>query len=465
MLSYARSDTHYLLDIYDMLLRDLCEAAPPTDSDPASLTTSGKSKVIEVLERGKDICLRKYDRCAFYPNGWKSLLRNSSAFSPQKKRCLARLWDWRDSTSRELDESLVYVCPSEALVRICRSMPTSRATLLNVLSPAPVVVAKRAEEILGIVREAKLESSGEPNRAEITTSKESISELRASASPFSFKPAGCASYSLESSPGIARGRLDKASDSEKNMMSPSPMLAGNVPGRLSGISPVMGTDALYKHAGWLAPHSSHEEEEKGNNGVDLDAPSSSPTGKVQVMSETGGEGDDENSESNRLIPLPARLPLPSSPLTSTRSNLLTALALFYCRERLRGENGGGVRDVMERVRKCKFSCAARNAEGKEAGDEARASAAQREIRSLEEKLKDREGGGIPHDFEGIYARANRNRRRVRGREEDDGRQEVKGDGGRGEYEDACGAIERDGWGRKKVKGEEVAEVCRDVGWA
>jgi hypothetical protein len=52
---------------------------------------------------------------------------NNRALSAHE-RVLAVLWDWRDETARECDESLLYVCPNPALLRL--SLASSPFALL-----------------------------------------------------------------------------------------------------------------------------------------------------------------------------------------------------------------------------------------------------------------------------------------------------------------------------------------------
>ena len=221
MMSYARSDTHFLLDIYDELRRDLH-------------AVGGEAAVAAVLEDSRQVCLRRFEREPFRVNGWKSLLRPSDDLNDKQTYCLAKLWDWRDATARDQDESLGYVCPGGSLLRLATIMPTKVDGLHRAINPLPQLVLLHAETILGIVEEASKAGARrplpQPAAAPTATATlalpptlkvgdGSVSQLRANASSFSFKP-------------------------------PTVPQAANRP---SGMSPVLGTEALYRQAGWLTP--------------------------------------------------------------------------------------------------------------------------------------------------------------------------------------------------------------------
>lgn len=101
MLSYARSDTHFLLYIYDNLCNALLEHA-----------LGGTESIYTVLNRSQETSLRTYNREVYDlengtgPDGWKTLLQkwNKSVSGVQLAmfRCIHA---WRDNLAREEDES------------------------------------------------------------------------------------------------------------------------------------------------------------------------------------------------------------------------------------------------------------------------------------------------------------------------------------------------------------------------
>lgn len=149
MLAYARSDTCYLLYIYDCLRIDLWKAA-------------GKEGLDSVLEASKKLCLERYEKPFFYPAGFQELFiganrgqkRNLTLedYSTTQEAVLTALWNWRDATARKDDESAVYIMSNSELIRISTALPTSLPDLERC---SPLSNATRAynQDILQLIKE------------------------------------------------------------------------------------------------------------------------------------------------------------------------------------------------------------------------------------------------------------------------------------------------------------------------
>lgn len=133
MLAYARSDTHFLLFIYDNLRNALIDRAqsraasraqspsdPSTSTSRASPLTNGEPShalVREVLSRSEETALRVYEREVYDengagPGGWDTLARkwNKGALmaaerDSARRRIYRAVHAWRDRVAREEDES------------------------------------------------------------------------------------------------------------------------------------------------------------------------------------------------------------------------------------------------------------------------------------------------------------------------------------------------------------------------
>ncbi len=240
MAAYATSDTTYLLDIYDRVKLEL-QSHLNTDVSVAS-----------VLDDSKKVCLIRYDKEPFRPSGYTTIInskrnkrKRSTSLDPRHERVLKELYDWRDRTARDLDESLHYVCPNSALVRIATMCPRTVGALQGVVNPCPPLVVRCSDEILRLIKQgtsdvaiSKTGPAPSPGRTQpVASSPEKISQLRASASPFAFKPADEGDKSSEAD-GANEGDLPpRPSDRQNSGM----------------MSPVVGTDALFKQAGWMTP--------------------------------------------------------------------------------------------------------------------------------------------------------------------------------------------------------------------
>ncbi|KAL3796884.1 hypothetical protein HJC23_008837 [Cyclotella cryptica] len=222
MRTYAVNDTKYLLDIYDQLRLEL-ENHPSADISIRS-----------VLDRSKDVCLIRYDKEPFRPLGYKYIMDGGrrhrannkgiasylkgrheviSELSPQQVAALKALYDWRDKTARQEDESVQYVCPNPALLRIASNRPVTVAALQRLVNPPPPLVLRKSQEILEILNAVKTSSS-------------------AAAS------------------GYAQELEIKKSTSADTVPLPTPSARNR-----EMLSPILGSDVLYQKAGWMTPSS------------------------------------------------------------------------------------------------------------------------------------------------------------------------------------------------------------------
>jgi len=134
MLSYARSDTHYLLFIYDNLRNALIDRSQSRANSPSSASSLERSSslVKDVLSRSEDTSLRLYQNEPYDAEsglgngGWDALARrwNKSALYSQhrntQQEVFRNLHAWRDRVAREDDESPRSV-PSVSLRNMSRS--------------------------------------------------------------------------------------------------------------------------------------------------------------------------------------------------------------------------------------------------------------------------------------------------------------------------------------------------------
>lgn len=179
MLHYARSDTHFLLFIYDNLVNALISRSPrPSPSPDASAltnpvtTTTTPSLLLEVLRRSEETCRRRYAREAYdaanglgsqgYRNLAKKWGRLSILDGPLPAGSPARLegavlkavHGWRDRVAREEDESTRFVLPNNQILTLAAKRPTSGRALALVCQPMTSVVRDRADELVQVVVKA-----------------------------------------------------------------------------------------------------------------------------------------------------------------------------------------------------------------------------------------------------------------------------------------------------------------------
>ena len=111
MLQYARSDTHFLLYIYDSLRNALLDR-DLNSNDSAEPQNSLRT----VLDRSQETALRTYRRESYDfetghgPGGWDTLAQKwNKALSGVNLEVYRCVHHWRDKIAREEDESTGFV--------------------------------------------------------------------------------------------------------------------------------------------------------------------------------------------------------------------------------------------------------------------------------------------------------------------------------------------------------------------
>lgn len=164
MFDYARSDTHYLLYIYDCLRNALVEASIPEEN------------LIDYVQgRSKNEALQRYERPVYDAEkgqgagGWYDLLsRNpSSVLSKEQFAVFRAIHQWRDEVARAEDEGWQCVFPKHMLFKLAQVMPLDMGTLLRTLSPMTPLTKSRAADLLATIKEAKAAGATGPEWYEI----------------------------------------------------------------------------------------------------------------------------------------------------------------------------------------------------------------------------------------------------------------------------------------------------------
>lgn len=164
MFDYARSDTHFLLYIYDRIRNELVSNSTPVHD-----------LLDEVLQRSKEYALQRYEHPVYDaehgqgPSGWyKMVYRTPSIFTKEQFAVFRAVHQWRDKISREEDESPVYVMRQHTIMEVARSMPTEKLALFNVIrSSISQPVRLRVDELLTIIIKAKEQGANGPEMRDI----------------------------------------------------------------------------------------------------------------------------------------------------------------------------------------------------------------------------------------------------------------------------------------------------------
>ncbi|KAL8909166.1 MAG: hypothetical protein Q9207_000340 [Kuettlingeria erythrocarpa] len=202
MYDYARSDTHFLLYIFDHIRNELLAK---------SLKANANDNLIdEIHESSKREALQRYERF-FYDakngtgmGGWNNMLtRSSDRFDRQQFAVLRAVHQWRDRVAREEDESTHHILTNRALILIAKEMPTELPRLQSCCQPSHFSTKKRAHDLLALVRTAKVEGVNGPELHELVVPRGHIrvNNLNSSSLAASALSTNHVSASLESSAG------------------------------------------------------------------------------------------------------------------------------------------------------------------------------------------------------------------------------------------------------------------------
>ena len=177
MFNYARSDTHFLLYIYDNLRNELL--------DRSNTFKEGGDLIEIVKNHSKEEALQRYER-PFYdiqhgsgPMGWYSMLsRTPALFNKEQFAVFRAVHQWRDQVAREEDESVHVIMPKHVLYNIAREMPVDLPSLLGASHPISRSLKTRKSDILAIIKRARILSHKEPEMKEIMHSMQPMTADR-----------------------------------------------------------------------------------------------------------------------------------------------------------------------------------------------------------------------------------------------------------------------------------------------
>lgn len=297
MLQYARCDTMYLLYIFDMMRRDLWNAASPTVTEAYNTRNESEGGSVDYIEAvlagSKRLCLNVYVKPAFDPEGYKALLaldtkllramNGSTTLTPTQERIITALWDWRDRRARDEDESVLFVLSNAELVRIAIVAPRSLQDLrdkiasqaLAILTPyalehlddiAAVILTALGGSWEAVVAPATVSSSSSSSVVVASTGSNKrtavaaamTSTAAAAPSIMSFTPSASASASTSSAAGVSTMSILTNIHQHNNVSSTSSVASSSMStiGNASSYvaqSPVLPLHEMFRRAGWKTP--------------------------------------------------------------------------------------------------------------------------------------------------------------------------------------------------------------------
>uniref|UniRef100_A0A3B4TS64 Exosome complex component 10 n=1 Tax=Seriola dumerili TaxID=41447 RepID=A0A3B4TS64_SERDU len=179
MVQYARTDTHYLLYIYDSVRAQLLDF------------NHGQTGLLQcVWNKSKDISLKKYLKPIYTEESYLELQRKQKkSFNTQQLTAFRLLFAWRDKLARQEDESTGYVLPTHMMSKISEELPKEPQGIIACCNPVPPLVRQQVNELHLLVQQArempllKVRKDGCQQWPEVTlfgphdTSRVSVSDL------------------------------------------------------------------------------------------------------------------------------------------------------------------------------------------------------------------------------------------------------------------------------------------------
>lgn len=159
MNAYARSDTHFLLNIFDQMKNSLIE----------------QDKLSFVLRESRNVAKRRFEYSKYKPkfpspevfspveksDPWKSILFQYN-IANEKEPLLRKLWEWRDMIARRDDESPRYVMANRVLVALASYTPTDANGVVSVSNIISDTVRSNASTIANLIQTCLNNLASEP---------------------------------------------------------------------------------------------------------------------------------------------------------------------------------------------------------------------------------------------------------------------------------------------------------------
>ncbi|KAI0399454.1 ribonuclease H-like domain-containing protein [Xylaria palmicola] len=167
MFYYARSDTHYLLYIYDHLRNELLSSSGPN--------ASGHDLMRQVLHKSNETSLRRHESFAYDaetgqgPFGWFNMLIRQSAgkFTKEQFSVFRAIHQWRDDMARKEDESPLFIMNNATVFDISRRLPPDPKALYSLVDSGSFLAKRDVSNLFGIITEAIARGANGPSVAEV----------------------------------------------------------------------------------------------------------------------------------------------------------------------------------------------------------------------------------------------------------------------------------------------------------
>lgn len=165
MFYYARSDTHYLLYIYDMLRNELV--------DLCTQDHSGEKPIDRVIQKSQDVSLQRYEHplcdldTGAGSRGWyNTLIKSPTLYNGEQFAVYKAVHKWRDDLARREDESPPFIMTQQVLADIARIVPSDKKALWSLLDTNARGIKVHLDELFDVVQEARARGANGPTMME-----------------------------------------------------------------------------------------------------------------------------------------------------------------------------------------------------------------------------------------------------------------------------------------------------------
>ncbi|KAK2607977.1 hypothetical protein N8I77_006616 [Diaporthe amygdali] len=166
MFYYARSDTHFLLYIYDRVRNELVERSDRGDPE--------KDLIEYTLQKSKETSLDRYTPFSADPDngegarGWSNFLyKNHLRLSGEQFAVYRAVHKWRDEQARLLDENPTFIMAPQVVMEIAKILPNDPKALWSLLGNSSSPKARQSiDDLFSIVTEARKVGAEGPSTTE-----------------------------------------------------------------------------------------------------------------------------------------------------------------------------------------------------------------------------------------------------------------------------------------------------------
>ncbi|KAK3346786.1 ribonuclease H-like domain-containing protein [Lasiosphaeria hispida] len=182
MFYYARSDTHYLLYIYDMVRNELVERSDRSNPE--------QDLIEMVVQKSKEVSLLRHENTIYDAvngsgsRGWyNTLLKSPTLYDSGQFAVYKALHQWRDETARRMDESPFFIMTQQVLADIARLLPADPKALWSLLDSNARTLKVHLDELFALVQNAKASGANGPKMMDIFRRAPGALDKQAKATP------------------------------------------------------------------------------------------------------------------------------------------------------------------------------------------------------------------------------------------------------------------------------------------